>query len=248
MKAILLSFSLLTIVSIPCSAVDIVTPEATFKNVKVTKVEGEAVRITHSEGMALVDFDFLPPAMQAEYGWNAEKSAARKAAKDAEKKREEDEEKMIAEAPKRKAMEEAAAKQAEEDKLAAEARAKRKMENAGFEAESAKAQEELIAAAALARAELDRERKGIKEKSDPVPVAAVVAEKPVSAAPEAPAPVRKTITPGIGSVSDAIVTDNPILQNTKVWIGILVGLIITVVLFMLPSNKTKLPVKVQRRR
>ena len=247
MKAILLSLSLLSIFSIAGLALDIVTPEATFKNVKVTKVEAEGVRITHSEGAALVDFDFLPPAMQAEYEWTPEKSAARKAAKEAAIKKEEDEERMIAEAPKRKAMEEAARKQAEEDKLALEERAKRKVENAAFEAESAGAQQDLIAAAAKARAELDRDRKGIKGNADAMPVAEVISDKEL-AADEGPGAMRRSITPGIGTVSDAIVTQNPILQNHKVWIGIVVGLIITVVLFMLPSNKTRLPVKVQRRR
>lgn len=247
MKAILLTLSLLTIFTITSRALDIVTPERTFKDVKVSKVVGEAVSITHSEGTALVDFDLLPPAMQAEYGWTPEKSAARKAAIEAAKKKEEDEEKMIAEAPKRKAMEEVARNKAEEDKLADEERAKRKVENAAFEAESATAQQDLLAAAAKARAELDRERKGIKGVVEEVPVAEIISEKPVDVK-EAPAVVRKPIAPGIGSVSDAIVTQNPLLQNPKVWIGFIVALIITVILFMLPSNKTKLTVKVQRRR
>ena len=248
MKAILLSLSLLMISTITGRALDIVTPEATFKNVKVTKVEADGVRIAHSEGTALVDFDLLPPELQAEHGWTPEKSAARKAAKEAEAKRIADEEKMIEDAPKRKAMEEAAKKKAEEEKLAEEDRAKRKIENASFEADSAKAQEDLIAAAAAARAELDRERKGIKAKTEEVPVAAVIGDV-AKEATQAPAPRRNTITPGLGTVSDAIVTENPLIKNPKVWIGIVSGLVVVVILFMLPSsNKTKLPVKVQRRR
>ncbi len=246
MKAIFLSLALLTIFTTTSRAIDIVTPEATFKNIKVTRVDAEAVRITHDEGMALVDFDLLPPALQAEYGWTPEKSAARKAAKEAAIKKEEDEERMIAEAPKRKAMEEAARIKAEEDKIEEAERAKRKMENAAFESENATAQQDLIAAAAKARAELDRERKGIKGKVDAVPVAEVISDKEMEAG-TAPTATRKTITPGLGTVSDVIIKQNPLLENPKVLIGIGVGLVITILLFLLPSNKPKIPAKVQRR-
>lgn len=255
MKAVFLSLSLLIATVSTGIALNIVTPEATFKDVKVTKVEAEAVRITHSEGTALVDFDLLPPAMQAEYGWTPEKSAARKEAREAEVKRIADEEKMIEEAPKRKAMEEEAKKKAEErkmkegeEKLGAEEKAKLKMENAAFESESRKEQEDLIAAAAKMRAEIDRERNGGKVIADEVPVAAVLGDK-VKEITETPAPKRNIVTPGIGSVSDALVSENPLLKNYKVWMGILVGLIVVVILFMLPAGgKTKLTVKVPPRR
>ena len=248
MKAILHVFSLLAIFAAASHALDLVTPEGTFKDVKVTRVDGDAVRISHTEGAALVDFDFLPPALQAQYGWTPEKSAARKAAKEAEAKRIADEEKMIEEAPKRKAMEEAAKKKAEEDKVADEERAKRKIANAAFDAENATAQSDLIAAAAKARAELDRERKGLKGEPEAVPVAAVLGSA-VKEITETPAPRANIITPGLGSVSDAIVRENPLLKNPMVMIGIIVGLIVVVILFMLPSgNKPKLPAKVQRRR
>jgi len=243
MKASLLCLSLLIVILTTSRALDIVTPDATFKDVKVTKVEAEAVRITHSEGTALVDFDFLPPAMQAEYGWTPEKSAARKAAKEAEAKRIADEEKMIEEAPKRKAMEEAAKQKAEEEKMAEEERAKMRAENAAFEAESVNTQKDLLEAAAKARAELDRERKGGKGKTDEVPVAAVLGDS-VKGVTETPAPKTKIITPGTGTVSDALVVENPILQNYKVWIGVVIGLMIVVVLFMLPSSTPK---KIRRR-
>ena len=243
MKVTLLCLSMLIALFATSQAVDIVTPEATFKDVKVTKVEADAVRIMHSEGSALVDFDLLPPAMQAEYGWTPEKSAARKAAKEAEAKRIADEEKMIQEAPKRKALEEAAKKQAEEDKLAAEERAKRKTENAAFEAESADAEKDLIAAAAKARAELDRERKGGKAKVDDVPVATILGDS-VTEVTEAPAPRRNVVTPPFGSVSDVISTENPFFKNRKVWIGLGIGLFVVLILFMLPSGTPK---KVRRR-
>ncbi len=240
MKVTLLCLSLLLAFSAAGRALDIVTPDATFKDVKVTKVEEKefAVRIMHSEGSAMVDFDLLPPAMQAEYGWTPEKSAARKAAKEAEVKRIADEEKMIEEAPKRKAMEEAAKKKAEEDKRAGEEKAKRRIENADFEKESATAQSDLIAAAAKARAELDRDRKGIKGKAEEVPVAAVLGDS-VKEIKETPAPRKNAVTPPFGAVSDVVNRENPFLNNPKVWIGLGIGLVVVLILFMLPSSAPK---------
>jgi type IV secretory pathway VirB10-like protein len=243
MKATLISLSLL-IALLPMSrAIDVTTPDGPLKDIKVTKVEAEGVRVTHTEGTAFVDFDLLPPAMQAELGWTPEKSAARKAAKEAEAKRIADEEKMIEEAPKRKAMEEAAKKKAEEDKLMEEERAKRKIENAAFEADSANAQQDLIAAAAKARAELDRARKGIKGGAEEVPVAAVLGDA-VKEITETPAPRRNVVTPPFGTVSDLVTHENPLLQNYKVMIGIGIGAVFVVILFMLPSSGPK---KVRRR-
>lgn len=248
MKAILLSLSLLIIFTAAGLALDITTPDGTFKDVKVKKVVGDAVTVTHSEGTALIDFDYLPPAMQTEYGWSPEKSAARKAAKEAEVKRMADAEKEADEAPMRAKMEEKAKKKAEEDRVAGEEKAKMKVENAAFEAETAKTADEQLAESAKIRAALDRERKGLPPIGEAVPVATVVEDK-VKETKE-PAPVKRTsITPGIGSVSNAIVNENPLLQNPWVWIGIVVGVIIVVILFMLPSsNRTKLPVKVVKRR
>ena len=243
MKVVLLSLSLLSAFLATSRALDIVTPDGTLKDVVVKKVVGEAVSVMHSEGTALVDFDLLPPALQAEYGWTPEKSAARKAAKEAEAKRIADEEKEIAEAPKRKAMEAAAKKKAEADALAEEETARRKIANAAFEAESATAQSDLIAAAAKAREELDRERKGGKGKADEVPVATVIDDTARENA-EAPGPRKNAITPPFGTVSDVLGGGNSIFQNYKVWIGVIIGFVVVVILFMLPSSAPK---KVRRR-
>ncbi len=247
MKAPLLTFLLLIIFTAAGSALDITTPDGTFKDVVVKKVVGEAVSVTHSEGTALIDFDFLPPALQAQYGWSAEKSAARKAAKEAEMKRIADAEKEADEAPKRAAMEAAAKKKAEEDRIAAEEKAKRKVENAAFESEIAKTAEQQAAEAAKLREQLDRERKGLPPLPDAVPVAKVIGDK-VPQTPEPPAPTRAALAPGLGSVSNSIVNENTLLQNPWVWIGIVVGLIVVVILFMLPTaNRTKLPPKFVKR-
>ena len=238
MKAILLTLSLLVFFTAAGRAIDITTPDGTFKDVKVKKVLADAVTVTHSEGTALIDFDFLPPAMQAEVGWTPEKSAARKAAKEAEMKRIADAEKEADEAPMRAA---------EEDRIAAEEKAKRKVENAAFEAEIAKATAEQIAAAAKLREQLDRDRKGLPPLAEEVPVASVLGDK-VKEITEPSAPKRLVITPGLGSVSDSIVHRNSLLENPWVWTGVGLGVIVVVVLFMLPSaNRTKLPPKFVKR-
>ena len=243
MKVSLTCISLLIALLVAGHALDIVTPEGTLKDVQVKKVVGDAVSVTHSDGTALVDMDLLPPALQLEYGWTPEKSAARKAAKEAEEKRIAEEEKMIEEAPKRKAMAEEARKKAEEEKLLAEEKAMRRKENAAFEAESSNAQSDLIAAAAKARAELDRERKGGKGAADSMPVATILGDG-VKETAEPPGPKARIVTPGIGTVSDAIITENPLLKNYKLMIGVIVGLLVVAILFMLPSGTPK---KVRRR-
>ncbi len=248
MKAPLFALSLFLLTLAPVRAVDLVTPTGTFKDIKVVKVEAEAVRISHSDGTALVDFDDLPPAMQEQFGWTPEKSAARKAKKEAEAKRMEEEEKELEEAPKRRAMEAAAKKKAEEERLAAEERAKRKVENAAFEAENAKAQEDLIVAAAKARAELDRARKGGKAGAADTPVAQVEGDAARDGG-EAPAARNNVVRPALGTVSDLIAKENPFFQNKKLWIGLGGGVVLVLILFMLPSkSKTRLPARVQRRR
>ena len=62
-------------------ALEIVTLDGkVFHDCEVKKVEREGVRIVHSDGTAYLDFDVLPSALQQQYGWTAEKSAARKSA------------------------------------------------------------------------------------------------------------------------------------------------------------------------
>ena len=247
MKATLLAISLLMICSATGRAFDIVTPEGTFKDVKVTKVEADAVRIMHSEGTALVDFDLLPPAMQAQYGWTPERSAARKAAKEAEVKRIADEERMLDEELRRKAMEEAAKKKAEEERVEGKERAKQKILNSAFDEENRKAQQDLIAAAAKARAELDRERKGGKGTTDEIPVAQVLGDS-VKETSEAPTPKAGVAKPPFGTVSDSLGFENSLFQNHKVWIGLGAGFVVVLILFMLPSgSKPRLQPKTPKR-
>jgi len=63
-----------------CFALEIVTLDGqAFHDCEVKKVEREGVRIMHRDGTAFLDFDVLPSALQKQYGWTAEKSAARKA-------------------------------------------------------------------------------------------------------------------------------------------------------------------------
>jgi cobalamin biosynthesis Mg chelatase CobN len=66
-------------------AVDIITKDGkSFSDCTVKAVEREGVRIVHRDGTAFLDFDVLPSALQKNYGWTPEKSAARKAAQKAE--------------------------------------------------------------------------------------------------------------------------------------------------------------------
>jgi hypothetical protein len=66
-------------------AVDITTRDGkTYKHAKVTGVDADGVRITHSTGVAKVPFDNLPDAIQKEYNYDPAKVAAsRKAAEEA---------------------------------------------------------------------------------------------------------------------------------------------------------------------
>ena len=171
MKVTFLSLAISILFIASGYAVDVVTPDEKYFDVKVTKVEAEGVRITHREGTAFVDFDFLPPAMQLQNGWTPEKSAARKAARDAETKRIADEERMKEEEPKRLAAEAAAKERAVMEKANAESAARAKVD-------AVEAQKDLMAEAAQARAEIDRDRSRARSGTKPlaVPVAEPIAE------------------------------------------------------------------------
>jgi archaellum component FlaD/FlaE len=248
MKATFLSLLLLVALVAGAHALDLVTPSGTFKDVKVTKVEAEAIRIAHSEGIALVDFDELPPAMQLEYGWTPEKSAARKAAKEAEAKRIEEEERMIDEAPKRKAAEELAKKRAEEEKEAAAARAVRAADEAKRRAADPEEQKDLVAEAAKARAEIDRERARAKLKPGEV-----LPDEAPSAIPVAtidpPAPKKNVVQLPFGTVSSLLEEKSAGGKLRDIWttypkstIGVGVAAVVVIILFLLPSGgKKRLP-------
>jgi len=239
-------FSLLLFVSLlsASSALDIVTPTGTFKDVKMKGVEGEGVRISHSEGNALLDFDELPADMQLQYGWTPEKSAARKATRDAEAKRIADEERMIEEAPKRKAMEAAAKKKAEEDRIAAEETERRRIADAAFEKENASGPRDLVAEAADARAEIERERERARKKARGEPIDEPVAALPVATIEDPNAPKypskNNVVLPPFGTVSSLFEQETIWTKYRNVWIGVGIAAVVVFVLFLLPSgNKPK---------
>lgn len=245
MKPSFSSLLLLVALVVAGHALDIVTPSATFKDVKVTRVEGEAIRITHSEGTALVDFDELPAAMQAEYGWTPEKSAARKAAREAEAKRIEEEERMIDEAPKRKAAEELAKKRAEEEREEAAARAMRNANEAKRKTEDPDEQKDLVAEAAKARAEIDRERNKAKQKPGEVVPDETINDIPVATI-EPPAPKKNIVQLPFGTVASAMQDDGLGAKLRDLWtkqrtlsIAVGAGALVVIVLFLLPTGKKK---------
>jgi hypothetical protein len=126
-------------------ALEIVTLDGkAFHDCEVKKVEREGVRIIHRDGTAYLDFDVLPSALQKQYGWTPEKSAARKAARDA------------AAEVKRKASEEAriAAQEAQERAAALE---KLSAENAAAAKRNQEKQKEAAIAAANAKIRTEKE-------------------------------------------------------------------------------------------
>ena len=96
------------------------TDKKFFQDCEIKAEEKDGVRIMHRDGSAFLDFDTLPIALQKQYGWTAEKSAARKAERAAEAERQ-----RIAGENARRASEEKAAADAKlkADKAAAIARA-----------------------------------------------------------------------------------------------------------------------------
>jgi hypothetical protein len=66
-------------------ALDIITRDGkAYQDCAVKTVERDGVRVVHRDGTAFLDFDDLPSAIQKQYGWTEEKSAARKSARAAE--------------------------------------------------------------------------------------------------------------------------------------------------------------------
>lgn len=234
MKVTFLSLAFIVALIASGIAVDVVTPEEKYFDVTVKKVEAEGVRITHREGTAYVDFDFLPPAMQLVHGWTAEKSAARKAMRDAEAKRIADEERMKEEEPKRLAAEAAAKERAIKDKADAGAAAMAKID-------AVEAQKDQLSEAAQARAQIDRDRAmaklGLKPTGEP--------------APDAPAPSEVTESPGssqrsdvlpAGSVAALFEEPKPTGLNRNIAIGLGIASFVVVALFMMASGRNKVRV------
>ena len=232
MKATLLSLALFIALLTAGHAIDITTPTDKYFDVKVVRVDADGVRITHREGAALVDFDDLPPAMQAEHGWTPEKSAARKAVKAAEAKKIADEERMIEEAPKRKAEEEAAKERAIEDK-------KRAVDLAAAKLDTEAALKDSLAEAAKLRAEIDAARKGAKggAKTEVETPSVPVAEVIPSAAGRAASAVSR-----VGTVAALLEEEKTTDFNRNVAIALGVVSFIAILLFFLPSSKNKIRV------
>ena len=105
------------------------------------------------------------------------------------------------------------------------------------------AQKDLLAEAAKARAEIDRARRGgqapppIVVEAPSVPVAAVVAT------PDAKAEAKpKTVTAPVGAVAALIEGDKSTVWNQKILIGLGVAAVIVLILFFLPSSRSKVRV------
>lgn len=107
-------------------ALDIATSDGKLlRDCEIKAVEKEGLRVSHKDGTGFLDFDTLPIALQKQYGWTAEKSAARKAERAAEAERQ-----RIAGENARRASEERAATIAKENEERAAAIAKEEAEQA----------------------------------------------------------------------------------------------------------------------
>lgn len=208
-------------------AVDLVTPAGTYFDIKVTRVEAEAVRIAHKDGAATVDFDDLPPAMQQEYGWTPEKSAARKAAREAEAKRIAEEERMAEEEanPKKK-------KKAAEAK--AEMQPERVVDEVKLKAETEEALRESKAEAARIRAEIERERNGGKTPTGGEPIAEPLPVLSENAGTTVIRPVS-----AVGTISSIIGEKKAVTGNRNLLIAAGVSAAIVLLLFLLSAGRGK---------
>lgn len=87
MRTITLILSLLLTISV-CSALDITTRKGvTYKQVTVTKVDPDGIRIRHADGAATIPFANLPEALQRQYNYDPAKVA-----RDAQAQRESEQE------------------------------------------------------------------------------------------------------------------------------------------------------------
>ena len=78
----------LTFIVASSFALDIATSDGKLlRDCEIKAVEKEGLRVSHKDGTGFLDFDTLPIALQKQYGWTAEKSAARKAVRAAEAER-----------------------------------------------------------------------------------------------------------------------------------------------------------------
>jgi restriction system protein len=138
------------------------TDRKLYQDCEVKAVEKDGVRIMHRDGSAFLDFDTLPSALQKQFGWTAEKSAARKAERAAEAERQ-----RIAAEKARRAMEERAAA------IKAQAEAKAEAEKQRLEEENARrATEERVAAAKAqveAKAEVEWQNLAQKKNTEVQP-------------------------------------------------------------------------------
>ncbi|MEQ1852850.1 MAG: hypothetical protein ABMA01_14825 [Chthoniobacteraceae bacterium] len=231
MKAKLLHLVFFVLLLASGRAVDLVTPTVTYFDIKVTRVEAEAVRISHREGAATVDFDDLPPAMQQEYGWTPEKSAARKAAREADAKRIAEEERMAEEEanPKKK-------KKAAEAK--AEMQPERIVDEAKLKAETEEALRESKAEAARSRAEIERDRNGGKVPPKAAAAGEPVAE-PLPVAEGKPGTTVNRPVSAVGTISSIIGEEKTVAGNRNLLIAAGVSAAIVLLLFVLSAGKGK---------
>jgi hypothetical protein len=194
-------------------------------------VEAEAIRITHKEGIALVDFDDLPPAMQAEYGWTPEKSAARKAAREAEAKRIAEEERMEEEELKRRS-----------PKARAEAPPEpvRVVDEEKLKAETEEALRESRAEAARLRAQIDLERRGGAPATQEVApgTAEPGVEAPAKPSENSPPRVSPPVS-AVGTISSLIGEEKKAAGNRNLLIAACVSAAIVLLLFILSAGKSK---------
>ena len=76
---------ILFFIAASCYALDIPTSDGKLlRDCEIKSVEKDGLRVSHKDGSGFLDFDTLPIALQKQYGWTAEKSAARKAEREAE--------------------------------------------------------------------------------------------------------------------------------------------------------------------